>query len=100
MRALIAQTTTTAVLDPEMLFYVGRHLAHVGDPDDAIVCIRRAVEGGYGCYPAFATDAWLDSVRSQPAFAALLETVRVPSERARDIFVAAGGPALLGTPQH
>jgi len=57
------------------------------------------VEGGYGCYTVFATDAWLDSVRSEPAFGALLETVRVRSERARDIFVEAGGPALLGAPQ-
>jgi len=99
VRALIAQTKTTAVPDPEMLFYVGRHLAHVGELGDAMVFIHRAVEGGYGCYTVFATDAWLDSVRSEPAFGALLETVRVRSERARDIFVEAGGPALLGAPQ-
>jgi tetratricopeptide (TPR) repeat protein len=96
VRALIDQTRTTAVPDPEMLFYVGRHLAHVGEPGDAIVVIRRAVEGGYSCYAAFASDAWLDSVRAQPAFDAILETVRTRSDRARDIFVEAGGPMLLG----
>jgi tetratricopeptide (TPR) repeat protein len=99
VEALIAQTKTTAVPDPEMLFYVGRHLAHVGEPGEATAFIRRSVEGGYSCYTAFATDGWLDSVRSQPAFSALLETVRVRSERARDIFVEAGGRALLGTPK-
>ena len=96
VRALIAQAEATAAPDPEMLFYIGRHLAHVGEPGAAMKFIRRAVKGGYGCYAAFAADGWLDSIRSQPAFEALLKTVRARAERARDSFVEAGGPALLG----
>ena len=94
--ALIAQTRTMAVPDPEMLFYAGRHLARVGEADEAMPLIRRAFEGGYFCYPVFAEDPWLESLRAQPAFQEVLKAVRLQSERAADIFVEAGGVHLLG----
>jgi TolB-like protein/tetratricopeptide (TPR) repeat protein len=96
VRALKAQTVT-GVPDPEMLFYVGRHLAHVGEVDDAIGFIRRAFDGGYFSHPVFAEDIWLDNLRSSADFQALLVAVRARWQRASALFVSAGGPALLGT---
>jgi hypothetical protein len=49
VRALVAQAQTLGVTDPEGLFYVGRHLAHVDEVADAIVFVRRAFEGGFFC---------------------------------------------------
>jgi serine/threonine protein kinase/tetratricopeptide (TPR) repeat protein len=95
VRALVAQTQAAGVPDPEMLFYVGRHLAHVGELDDAIVFVRRAFEGGFFCYPVFAADSWLEPVRSRAAFQSVLTAVRKRWQRASSIFVESGGPALL-----
>jgi serine/threonine protein kinase/tetratricopeptide (TPR) repeat protein len=95
VRALLAQAHTGGVPDPEMLFYVGRHLAHVGEVDDAIVFVRRAFESGFFCYSVFAEDSWLDPIRSQAAFQSVLAAVRERWQRASALFVAAGGPVLL-----
>jgi TolB-like protein len=95
VRALVAQAQTLGVTDPEGLFYVGRHLAHVGEVDDAVVFVRRAFEGGFFCYPVFAEDSWLDPMRSRAAFKSVLAAARQRWRRASALFVAAGGPALL-----
>jgi serine/threonine protein kinase/tetratricopeptide (TPR) repeat protein len=95
VRALIAQIQSGGVPDPEMLFYVGRHLAHVGEVHTALGFIRRAFEGGYFCYPVFAEDSWLDPLRPRDEFQSVLAAARERSQRASALFVAAGGPALL-----
>jgi eukaryotic-like serine/threonine-protein kinase len=95
VRALVAQAQTGGVPDPEMLFYVGRHLAHVGEVDDAVVFVGRAFEGGFFCYPVFAEDSWLDPMRSRVAFQSVLAAARKRWQRATALFVAAGGPALF-----
>jgi hypothetical protein len=95
VRALVAQSHTTGIPDPEMLFYIGRHLAHVGEVDDAMVFVQRAVEGGFFCYPVFAEDSWLDPIRSRAAFQSVLAAVRERFQRASALFVESGGPALL-----
>jgi tetratricopeptide (TPR) repeat protein len=95
VRALIAQSRTGGVPDPEMLFYVGRHLAHVGELEDAIVFVQRAFEGGFFCYPVFADDSWLGPIRARPAFQTVLAAAHQRWQRASALFVAAGGPALL-----
>jgi eukaryotic-like serine/threonine-protein kinase len=96
VRALLAQAQTGGVPDPEMLFYVGRHLAHVGEADEALVFVRRAFEGGFFCYPVFAEDSWLHALRSRAEFQQVLAAARERWQRATALFIAAGGPALLG----
>jgi TolB-like protein len=96
VKALIAHATTARVPDPESLFYVGRHLVHVGEPEQGLPFIRQAFEGGHFCYPVLASDPWLDAIRSDPAFQSVLIAARARWQRASAMFVAAGGPALLG----
>jgi pentatricopeptide repeat protein len=55
-------------LDPEGLFYMARHLAHLGEIDRAIDLFLRIVERGFCCYPAMQDDSWLDPVRARPEF--------------------------------
>jgi len=97
VRALIAQTEAMAVPDPELLFMVGRHLAHVGELDQAIRLVVCAIDAGYYCYPVLATDSWLEAIRARPALLPLLNVAKTHWQRATAAFVTAGGPALLGT---
>jgi serine/threonine protein kinase/tetratricopeptide (TPR) repeat protein len=97
VKALQAQTMTAGVPDPELLFYVGRHLVHVGESIQGLSFVQRAFEGGYFCYPVFADDPWLNGVRADPAFQTLLTAARARWQHASAMFVAAGGPALLNS---
>jgi hypothetical protein len=97
VKALEEQTMTAGVPDPELLFYVGRHLVHVGESIRGLSFVQRAFEGGYFCYPVLADDPWLTGVRTDPAFQTLLTAARARWEHASAMFVAAGGPSLLSS---
>ena len=58
--------------DPEGLFYLARHLAHLNDVSAALSLFERVVAGGFFCYPTMADDPWLSSLRKKPAFTKLL----------------------------
>ena len=90
------ETFAASVHDPEAEYYAARHLAQIGAPAVAMPILRRAVEGGYFCYPAMAADPWLDTLRTQPAFHDVLARARAGCNAAASAFVAAGGPAVLG----
>jgi hypothetical protein len=94
--ALIAQTERRGIVDPEGLFYVGRHLAHVGELDKAMPLIERSVQGGYSCYTVMARDSWLDALRSRAEFQSAVGAAKMRWERASAAFAAAGGARLLG----
>ena len=82
--------------DPEGVYYIARHLSHVGEPGLALPLLRRAVDGGYFCYPAMAADPWLDALRDDPAFRAVVMTAKVRCDHAAARFASLGGPTLLG----
>ena len=52
------------------------------------------MEGGYICQPAFASDPWLDDVRTAPAFAELLDRVGARHDAAVELFAATRGDAI------
>jgi DNA-binding winged helix-turn-helix (wHTH) protein/tetratricopeptide (TPR) repeat protein len=81
--------------DPEGLFYLTRHLAHLNEMDTALAAFRRVVSGGYLCYPAMAEDDWLDSLRTKPEFKELLGKVRIGHEQAKATFARLDGARLL-----
>jgi DNA-binding winged helix-turn-helix (wHTH) protein len=81
--------------DPEAKYYVARSLVRLSAHEAALASLREVVDGGYVCYPAFATDPWLDNIRDMLAFKNLLENARVRHESASRAFRDAGGNALL-----
>jgi hypothetical protein len=86
--------------DPEGLFYMARHLAHLNAIDRALDLFRRVVEGGYCCYPAMADDPWLDPARVRPEFVTLLRQAEARHRHAESTFARVHGDAVLGAGPH
>jgi DNA-binding winged helix-turn-helix (wHTH) protein len=81
--------------DPEATYYGARTYAYLTERDAAVSALRRVVEGGYWCSPAFDGDQWLDSLRDLEAFQRIVAVARERSERAAAMFDAAGGSAVV-----
>jgi serine/threonine protein kinase/tetratricopeptide (TPR) repeat protein len=84
--------------DPCGTYYFARALAAVQHPA-ALAMFRRAVEAGFNCAPFFSRDPWLDSLRGNPDFDALIQIADAGYRDAAAAFVAAGGEQMLGPVQ-
>lgn len=84
--AAVNRLLATDFSDPEGLFYLTRHLAHLKEADAALGVFRRVVCGGFFCYPAMAHDTWLDPLRQNLQFKELVDTARAGHERAAQTF--------------
>ena len=82
--------------DPEGLFYLSRHLAHLNQPDPALKLLDRVVAGGFFCFPAMAGDPWLDSLRDKPAFTELMHQAETRHREAAGAFTELRGDRALG----
>jgi DNA-binding winged helix-turn-helix (wHTH) protein/tetratricopeptide (TPR) repeat protein len=94
--AAVRRIAASDFRDPEGLFYLARHTAHLGEPDEALALFERVVRGGFWCYPIMASDPWLSSLRKKAAFAKLLHEAERQHRDALDAFAALGGSATLG----
>ncbi|MBZ5595756.1 MAG: protein kinase [Acidobacteriia bacterium] len=88
---IIAQFT-----DPEGLYYMARHLSHLGETAKALATLKRVVDGGFCCVTVFARDPWLDPLRTHAEFVSLLHRAEKHHQEARAVFIEAGGERLLG----
>jgi len=84
--------------DPEGLYYMSRHLAHLNEGGPALDVLERVVAGGFFCFPAMARDPWLDSLRKKPAFTALLHQAETRYQEALATFERLGGGKVLAGP--
>jgi hypothetical protein len=94
--AAIRQIISSAFGDPEALFYLTRHLAYLQQVDGALELCERAVAGGIFCYPAMASDLWLDPIRKRPEFLRLLEKAERQHQAAATEFDRLNGNRTLG----
>jgi serine/threonine protein kinase len=88
----------THIHDPEGRFYVARHLAYLGEAEDALAILKNVVEDGFFCLPAFTRDPWLDSLRGTSGFTALTRRAETRHRQAIISFLTAEGDRLLGIP--
>jgi serine/threonine protein kinase/tetratricopeptide (TPR) repeat protein len=84
--------------DPCGAFYLARTLALIGHPS-ALSMLRRAIEGGYYCYPLITRDPWLDSLRGASEFNSIVRFVESGYRDAAAAFTDVEGQNLLGPPE-
>jgi tetratricopeptide (TPR) repeat protein len=82
-------------VDPEGYFYRARLLAQLGDTNEALGALDRAVRKGFWCVPALLEDAFLEPVRALPDFPGLVSEAETRAGRAAKAFADAGGERLL-----
>jgi hypothetical protein len=84
--AVIHRALEEQRFDPEGLYFAARLLVRIGECDRAVRVLARIVERGFFAWPAFLRDPWLDPIRRQPAFAAVLRSAKQLSRAAEDEF--------------
>ena len=82
--------------DPEGLYYMARQLSYLGETAGSLATLKRVVDGGFFCVPVFARDPWLDPLRAHPEFVNILRQAETRHQKARAVFMEAGGDRLLG----
>ncbi|HEX4949153.1 MAG TPA: tetratricopeptide repeat protein, partial [Blastocatellia bacterium] len=80
------QAEKQKVTDAEALYKVAQAYAELGDKAAALRLLQRSIEGGFFCYPYFATDPLLHKLRGEAEFARLLELARQRHEAFRRRF--------------
>ena len=82
--------------DPEAVFQEGWLLCELGEYDEGLRLVRRAVEKGYFVSRTLASRPEFDALRDQPAFQAIVHEAEEGRGRALQAFRNAGGERLLG----
>jgi TolB-like protein len=94
--AAIGRIVGSNFRDPEGLFYLSRHLAHLNEAGPALDLLERVVGSGYFCFPTMARDPWLDSLRKKPTFTKLLRRAETLHHDALLAFERLGGLTVFG----
>jgi serine/threonine protein kinase len=81
--------------DPEVLFYMARHLARIGAADRALATLNAALESGFLCTFQMEHDPWLEPVRAATGYPDLLGKARQRQAKVHATFVASGGEEIL-----
>lgn len=89
------QSALPTLRDAEAIYYMARTLARLEAYDHAVEELARVVRGGFWCHQAFVRDPWLAPLRERPDVRAIIDDARVRMERARIMFVQAGGDRWL-----
>uniref|UniRef100_Q01WH4 Transcriptional regulator, CadC n=1 Tax=Solibacter usitatus (strain Ellin6076) TaxID=234267 RepID=Q01WH4_SOLUE len=94
--AAVRQALAQVVRDPELKFYMARHLAYGGEPAAALDTIHELEAEGFTCSLAMRNDPWLRSLRSVAGYARVVDAVLSREEAARTSFIGADGWVVLG----
>jgi eukaryotic-like serine/threonine-protein kinase len=86
----------TTFRDPEGIYYVARQLSFLGEQEQALEVLSRAIDNSFFCYSAMVRDPWLDAIRTRHEFTVLLRKAHQLHREALTAFLAAGGDSLLG----
>jgi serine/threonine protein kinase len=85
------------LLDPEVRYYLSRHLAYCGEAEEAVLQLREALDRGFSVYRMLTRDdPWLASIHSARGYDDLLAASRERYRAAFAAYVEAGGDKLLG----
>jgi hypothetical protein len=90
-----ARIRASGFRDPEGFFLMARNAVRVGEVGEGLALLAAAVDNGWSVAEGLERDAWLDPVRADPAFQAILDRARDGSARAAAAFREHGGERLL-----
>ena len=82
--------------DPEAIFQEGWMLCDVGDYEEGLLRLRRAVDKGYFVAHTLERQSQFDPLRNDPRFQGILADAIARRDSARAAFRDAGGQRLLG----
>jgi len=94
--AAVGRIVSSDFRDPEGLFYLSRHLAHLHETGPSLELLERVVASGYFCFPTMARDPWLDPLRRKPAFTKFLRRAEALHQEAVLAFERTGGAGVFG----
>jgi serine/threonine protein kinase len=94
--SVIVNGEADLLADPEVSFYIARHLARIGQTERAISALSAAIDRGFLCASATAHDPWFASLQSDPGYAVLMQDAEHRRSEAHSAFLAAGGFQVIG----
>jgi hypothetical protein len=94
--SLSAMSSLKVHSDPEFFFRVGWLLCDVGEHEQGLLYLRRALTKAYFVAPTLSASRSFDPLRSDPRFQAILAEAEVGRQQALAAFREAGGERLLG----
>lgn len=83
-------------LDPEDVFYMSLIMARLGETERALSVLSESMDRGFSSVHVLQRNPWFDSLRSTTEFQKLLRRANACLAEAKEIYLAAGGPQLLG----
>ena len=81
--------------DPEVLYYMARHLARINERERAITILSSVLDCGFLWATAIARDPWFSSLRASVRYVDLLRKAEQKHDEVHAAFLAAGGEQLL-----
>jgi len=81
--------------DPEGSFYIARGLVRIAQLEEGLNMLEAAERDGFFCYPIFAHDPWLDPLRGNPRFVAILKRAEERMRSAQRAFDRHPGSRVL-----
>ncbi len=81
-----ARFNQEGVSDPEMMYKIAQAYAELADAPSALRALRQSIEGGFFCFPYFARDPMLDSLRQRAEFKSLMIQAQDRHEQFRQRF--------------
>ncbi len=91
---LVREALAEPARDPEVKFYLSRHLARAGAHTEALSVIRELVTDGFLCSVALRRDPWLLPLSTLPGYTEVFDTVRREEAEALKLFLAGDGQSL------
>jgi serine/threonine protein kinase len=81
--------------DPELLYYMARHLARINEQERAITILSSLLDCGFLWASSIARDPWFSSLPSSARYVELMCAAERKGGEAHVTFLAAGGEQLL-----
>jgi hypothetical protein len=91
----LLENAVTHRSDPEIFYYMARHLARINDKERAIAKLSGVIDGGFLCTTAISRDPWFASLRSSPDYVELMRNAELKRRKVHAAFLAAGGEQLV-----